>query len=998
MIGFNEAKLSAHLAVRPDSVQFRNARGDTTRTHVEGGFVSLGFHDELRIDVPRAHVDLADITPLAGVPIAGVGDVKISVGPKMGDPTVTGEGSINGFSIADLSFGNITSVHAKVDSIDGKQILSLQDVTAQKNKSAYDLPQGRIEFGGEAAMKMDGAIHAHPLNLRDLLSVFKLEDDPRFDGIDGNLAGDTNFHFALGGPEDKCGGGVIVLHASPHLSNVDLYGEKFDDGDADVDLRWRDRGAGFLGANVDVHAFTLHKVRRERDGSTFGSLLGSATIKQGGELHGNVVLEGVPLSRLQTLGKLAPELEGTVSGLAQVSGTIESFTANADVDVSPVHVRGADLGSSHLHVMMTQLPSPTKIVGHTACGGPIAGPFDKEAYVKDTSSHGTYVVSGDLFGGQVQLDGLTASRAKQMEVSGGVKLQKLALASIVKALGKTEGSLAKLTGEVSGDVKIDRIRQGDYGSASARFVPSSLSIEEDGKKLVLKPTGAPILLAGNAVSLPPLELDLSARGGVTGAVTLQGSVHSPFAEPTLDVRADLAPVDLAVLAGVVPKLDRAAGTLSGSVHVTGLAADPQVDGNATVRASEIAVRGLTSPVTDVAIDLRADSSEVRVAKGTAKFAGGTLALGGRVPIRNLGLGNVELTLGARNVRLAPAGGISATLDADLALAFEDSGLDKRKLPHLTGDITIASLEYTRPINLVGDISSIGSAKRTDIETYDPSLDAVTMDLRVRARSPLRIKNNLVDAQVQLGSSLVVTGTNQRFGLRGEMHALPGGHLRLPFGTSVFDIQQALVRFDDPTRIAAHVDIQATTEYRRTSSQSASSTSSTGSTSGNSWRIALHAYGDINNLKVDLTSDPPTLKQEDIVLLLTIGITRAEADQIQAGTLGTSVALEALSSVTNMGSSVTKAVPVIDDFKLSSAYSPLTGRSEPTVTISKRITKNVSANVATSLSEDRELYANIMLRLGKNFSVQGSYDNVNNQVTSSAVGNLGVDLRWRVEFQ
>jgi translocation and assembly module TamB len=995
LIGFSEAKLGAHLAVRPDSVQFRNARGDTTRTHVEGGFVSLGFHNDLRIDVPKAHVDLADITPLAGVPIAGVADVKIGVGPTMMDPKVKGEGSVEGFSIADMAFGNITSVHADVEPHGDTQVLTLQDVRAQKNKSSYDMPQGKVEFGGDASMKMDATVRAHVLDLRDLLSVFKLDDDPRFDGLDANLSGDTTLHFSLGGREDKCGGGAIVLHASPHLSAVSLYGEKFDDGDADVDLRWRDRAAGFAGADLDVHAFTLHKVRRS-DGSTFGSLLGSASVKPGGELHGNVVLEGVPLSRLQTLGSIAPELEGTVSGLAQVTGNIDAFTADADIDVSQVHVRGADLGPSALHLTMTQLPSKAPVVGHTACGAPIAATFDKDAYAKDTSSHGSYVVSGDLFGGQVHLDRVTASRAKQMEVSGGVKLQKLAIGSIVKALGKTEGSLAKLTGELTGDVTIDHIKQGELAAASARFVPSALSIDDQGKKLVLKPTGAPIVLAGNRVTLPPLELDLSTTAGVTGAVTVQGNVRSPFSDPSVDVRADLAPVDLSVLAGVVPKLDRASGSLSGTVRVTGPATDPQVDGAATVRASELVVRGLPSPINDVAIDLRADASEVRVARGTAKFAGGTLALGGRVPIRNLGLGNVELTLAARNVRLAPADGISAGVDADLALAFEDSGLDKRKLPHLTGDVVLSSLEYTRPINLAGDIGSLGAAKRTEIETYDPSLDAITMDLRVRAKSPLRIKNNLVEAQVALDNVLVVSGTNQRFGLRGEMHALPGGRLRLPFGSSVFDIQQAVVRFDDPTRIAAHVDIQATTEYRRTSSQSASSTSSTGSTTGTSWRIALHAYGDTNDLKVDLTSDP-RLSQEDIVLLLTIGITRAEADQIQAGTLGAGLALEALSTITNTSQTVTKAVP-IDSFSLGSAYSPKTGRSEPTVNISKRVTKNVSANVSTTISGTNELYANIMWKLGKNFSVQGSYDNVNNQVTSSAVGNLGVDLRWRVEFQ
>jgi translocation and assembly module TamB len=135
-----------------------------------------------------------------------------------------------------------------------------------------------------------------------------------------------------------------------------------------------------------------------------------------------------------------------------------------------------------------------------------------------------------------------------------------------------------------------------------------------------------------------------------------------------------------------------------------------------------------------------------------------------------------------------------------------------------------------------------------------------------------------------------------------------------------------------------------------------------------------------------------------VLLLTIGITRAEADQIQAGTLGMSVALEALSAISGASNAVKSVIPVIDDFKFGSAYSPLSGRSEPTVRVGKRITKDVSANVETSLSEDRELRANIMWKLGQNFSVQGTYDNVNNDVTSSAVGNLGVDLRWRVEFQ
>ena len=37
------------------------------------------------------------------------------------------------------------------------------------------------------------------------------------------------------------------------------------------------------------------------------------------------------------------------------------------------------------------------------------------------------------------------------------------------------------------------------------------------------------------------------------------------------------------------------------------------------------------------------------------------------------------------------------------------------------------------------------------------------------------------------------------------------------------------------------------------------------------------------------------------------------------------------------------------------------------------------------------------RLNNRLSVQGSYDNIND-VSSSTLGNLGVDLRWRLEFE
>ena len=159
---------------------------------------------------------------------------------------------------------------------------------------------------------------------------------------------------------------------------------------------------------------------------------------------------------------------------------------------------------------------------------------------------------------------------------------------------------------------------------------------------------------------------------------------------------------------------------------------------------------------------------------------------------------------------------------------------------------------------------------------------------------------------------------------------------------------------------------------------------------------MHAHGDADDLKIDLTSEP-ALAQDDIFLLITVGLTRAELDQAKSASVGESVALEALGTLSGADRAVTKAVPVIDEFRFGSAYSSRTGRTEPTVTVGKRLTERVRANVTTGLAESREVRSNVEWRLSPRVSVEGSYDNVND-ISSSSFGNLGADIRWRLEFE
>jgi translocation and assembly module TamB len=1029
IFGVPEAQLAAHLGVRPDGIKFMDVHAVLPRSHVDGAFVSIGFHDDLRVDAPSVTADLDDLSPIGPVPMHGKVQASAHVGGKFNRPEVEGDlQSITGFSVSDVQFGDIASGHVKVDV--KAPAVEITGVRARRRDSTYEVPTATLKFGGSRGFVVDAVGQSGGFGLRDLLSMFALDEDPRYDGLDAKIATRADVHVALGGPEDRCGSGYIGVDGKGHLTGVTIYGERFAQGDADVSMRWYDRAAGIAGADVDVRSFVLAKTQPPtgtRAGAT-GTVLGSASIQRGGALTANVMVEGVPLSRVDALGSYQQQVEGSVSGMAHLTGNLDDFRPDSgfvirtELDVSGTRVREVALASSHLDVEMTQrFAQQKRVVGHTRCGAPVAPPFDKASYLADTSSHGEWGVNGELLGGTVKLTDVVATRARSPRLSGRVALRGVDVATLTR-IGRagavtadepvTGAPTSSLEGQIWGELIADDIPLEDPAHARVRLLLGPTVVSRGTQKLTLRPPSQPLTIADDALTMPPLEVTLDSADGFRGGFVLTGGVTKLTSDPTLALDARLEPVDLAILQRIVPKVERAAGKIEGGLHIAGRAAAPVVSGELHATGDEIAVHGLPSAVTDLKLDVRATANDVS-AKGSGRFAGGTVNVDASLPLRGFEVGALESRVVARGVHLSPADGINAAFDADLVVEYDRKAPehDGPPLPRVSGEVTVGSFDYTRPISLTTDLSALGTrAKRTEVDSYDPALDFVSFDVRLTSRSPLVIKNNLVEVQLAIDSSaLEVTGTNQRVGLRGALKTLPGG--RFHFQSSDFEVRQGLIRFDDPTRIAPNVDVTAITEYRRYTDTSAGaaagsaasaagvggSAASVGSTRGGAvWRITMHAYGDADNLRLDMTSEP-SLSQEDIVLLLAVGMTRAELDQLQASSIGASIALNYLGAATGAAGALKQALPIIDDFRFGSAYSTKTGKTEPQLTVGKRLTNDIRASVTAGLSEDRELRSNIEWRLNNRLSVQGSYDNIND-VSSSTLGNLGVDLRWRLEFE
>jgi len=994
MIGVKSALVRGHIGVRPNSFDIYDTRTDFGNSSVYVKLVSISFKDAgVKLVVPKgARIDLADVTPIVGIPISGKSEVDVEMNGIGAAIVLTGNLKVQNFVFGGFPFGDITSARVRFVPL----VLELFDVQAKKGKSDYAVPSGRLNFDGPAPIVTDAHVKSPNFDLRDFFHMWHFETDPRFDDIAGQTALDATVHYVLGGPEDRCGGGNLRVAGSARLSALDLFDERYDSGSAEFDFRWSDRDATYMGVDLSVPSITLHKGA--------GTIVGSFGLRQGAQVYGHFVGSAVPLSHLDALPTLLRAAEGQVSATAEVGGTLDALTLDASGRISPVRVGRATLPASRFDLRLVPVVRPQKPIGMTRCKQPISGPFERAEYDADQNS-GDFHVSGELFGGQIAVRDLTFTRQRAKVVRGDIDFSGLdlgVLAELSPTLGDSE---ARLDGKLSGKLSLHELRMKNPLQSRVELSLTDVNVNRKGYHIELASGSHPIVFEGGRFALPGIGFSATTPRGQRVTFDALGSIYNVSTFPQIDAKLTLRPMQLGSLVGVIPRAERAEGTLSGELQVKGPLFAPRFAGGFDLEHGELAIRGLPLPVTDIELALRIAGNELRIEKASAKVGSGTLQVSGGAPLLGMNLGAARFVITARELALPMNDGIRAVADADLNVAIKPSSGAEHELPRVTGDVTLRSFDYTRPVVMTADISSLAQrGKRTEVNTYDPADDVVQFEVRLRSQKAMKLQNNLIDAELDVADEgLLLAGTNGRFGLRGAVTLHPRGKIFLR--RSEFEVTQGRVRFDDLTRIAPEVDVTAVTEYRRYQTNSTAVASTGTSTSGGStaptsqggrWRIQMHAHGNADKLKVDLTSDP-ALAQDDIFLLLTVGLTRAELDQAQSASVGESVALEALGSLSGADRAVTDAVPLIDEFRFGSAYSSRTGRTEPTVTIGKRLSKRIRANVTSGVADSREVRSNVEWQLSPRVSIEGSYDNVND-ISSSTLGNLGADVRWRLEFE
>ncbi|HKY36224.1 MAG TPA: translocation/assembly module TamB domain-containing protein [Polyangiaceae bacterium] len=987
----------ARLGVRPNAFEIYDGKTEFGKSALIAKLVSIGYNGEVTLDVDTlTKLELSDITPLVTIPISGRAKVDAKMSMPGGDPTLLGNIKIDDFVMGGFPVGSIESAKAKFRLL----YVELSDVVAKKGTSTLRAPSARLDFATQASILVNVNAKSDAFDLRDLFAMWHFDQDPRFDDVKGKVGLDSQVRYVFGGPEDKCGGGI--LHSKGHVKvlGLDMFGERYDGGEGEYDFTWFDRDATIQGVDLDVPSVTLRK------GS--GLILGSFGLRRGAQVSGTMNGTEVPLSKLDTLPTWMRAFDGSVTASGEMSGTLDALALTSRAKISEVRLGRATFPPSDMTVRLEPVVREQKAIGTSKCGLPIYPALDRAEYDKDKAA-GVFHADGELLGGQVKLNDMTITRQRKKTLGGRVQFKKVDLGAASEMMPQQALSDVRPSGTLTATVDVKRFDMEDPRTAAGTAQIEELRAEYAGYRAKI-PAGASLLELGEGkLEIGALALEVSTPRGQTVTFDVTGKLDKIGQSAQVDATLGLKPLPLATLLGMLPRVERAEGMLSGKLRLQGALAAPRYQGGFELNGGEVALHGLSTPLSDIGLALSIDGSEINIVRGNAKLGSGTLALRGGAPLHGFELGAASVSITGRNLSLPSSNGIRAVADADLLATFQSSRRDgeERALPRISGSVTLKSFEYKRPVTMTADISTLTQrGKRTEFEAYDPNDDAVDLDIRILSDRPLKLQNNLVEAELQLDQRGVeLSGTNARYGLRGDVSLKPGGRIKLR--RSEFVIKEGRVRFDDVTRIAPRVDVTAVTEYRRynTASQAgqggaaapgAAPGSGTTAAQGGRFRITMRAHGDADKLKIDLTSEP-ALAQDDIFLLITVGLTRAELDQAQSASVGESVALEALGTLTGADRAVTDAVPIIDELRFGSAYSSRTGRTEPTITIGKRLAERIRANVTSGVAESREIRSNVEWQLSPRVSVEGSYDNVND-ISSSSLGNLGADVRWRMEFE
>jgi translocation and assembly module TamB len=972
IVAVSTASLAGSVSVKPKGIFLQNIAVGMRNSKLRVDEVMLGFDNEVRIRAVGEVFDLRDATPLVDFPIAGSGGFDVHVDGTYKEPRVSGHVRFHDFAFATYPFGDVESDFVLERDV---QAVRFPELVAKKGRSRYRARDFTLDFS-DRRLAITAGLRFEHFEMQDFYHLFHYESDERYISYQALVNGAAELRYSLGFPGDSARG---TLRADVDLivEDAELSGFHFSGGEIIGSWNWLDHAQGYRGGELSVERFSLRKGD--------GTVSFSGKMALGGKLDMVVVGDKIAIRDTEGLAERLPELRGSYGVTGTIKGSAALPRLELELAAAGLAYAGESLGDARSYVRLTDksdpwiqealawqpdAPPPEAACGHGREGlargvWPEDPPLKtSEGLLPALDTPMAYVICGSAFGGRVLFD-LALGRTHMYPLRGDLGFADFPLAKFLPKQGvaANEGALSgllRLRGgsllapeHLAGDVTFDTLKLGQLGvvlenegPVKARFMEGRFDIEQA------------------AFMGPGSELRIEGGGSLAGGLglSLSGSL------------------DLSILPSFSRELREASGSLQFAVKISGQLGRPAVFGQARVDGASLRLTGLPFPIESIDGLVTFSAERVLIERVTAQVLSGTVALQGSAALHGRQLGSYRIELDADRLALSPKEGVDLVFGGQGALSWQRGD----RLPKLRGTLRLGRTRYTRPVSVGRLLSDFTKKTRADVDSYDPKLDHVALELRVVQSEPMRVENNLIEAEISIDDAkepFRLLGTDQRFGVLGDMD-IRHGTLRVR--DRPFSIKEGEISFDNAGRIEPRFDMHADTDVRRNAELGQLH-----------WRIGVHAWGTPEAFQFELTSDP-YLSQDDIALLLAVGMTHTELAQLQTSNLTSTAAFEALATVTGVEREVQRALPAIDDVHIASAYSLRSMRTEPQLHLGKRIAERLRLNAATGLSQSRDFSTGVEYQISDKTSVGAMYNN-KTSTSASQLGDVGVDLKWRLEF-
>ena len=468
--------------------------------------------------------------------------------------------------------------------------------------------------------------------------------------------------------------------------------------------------------------------------------------------------------------------------------------------------------------------------------------------------------------------------------------------------------------------------------------------------------------------------------GTDTALTANGRVKNGIAD--YDIKGNFS---LGILEFMVKEIAALKGSAKVEARLTGNADSPDFNADIVSNGADLRLRHLEQLFEDVRFKAKWSNANVKVSDINAKFAGGSIRGEGTASVYYYKAPDLDFKIDLDNSKVK-------VYPVSYARTSGKMSCRGTSLPYkVKGSLYVAEALVKENFN-PGDggrasrsskfLPQVKGSVAGDLELFD-------LDIDIAADRNIFIKNDLFDAELKGNLKIINTLTVPR--MLGNIGILHG---RLLFKDNFFTVQSGDLRFNNPSALDPEFDLSGQTELK-------------------GYKILLVAGGKTSDYRLNFQSQPP-LSQNDIVNLLTLGITSSDFKNISrenrdAYSRDELYGILFNQSGINKGLQEKLGVKVkVDQTQANNPENVFRARQStdatesvaPKVILQKQITKNLNASVGSTVGVggSQERNADVEFGIDRNWSILGTYEDQRGSQLRQSRTSIGADLKYRLRFK